>query len=70
MHEHTLSGRHAYRMVIGPDPGLSYGHRVDVDADLGALGTESTTWTRPGVRVRFPTGHETFVPARFFLQGR
>ncbi|MFE3766182.1 hypothetical protein ACFXPI_31000 [Streptomyces sp. NPDC059104] len=23
-----------------------------------------------GVRVRFPTGHEVFVPARFFLYGR
>ncbi|MEV6785938.1 hypothetical protein [Streptomyces sp. NPDC051098] len=70
VHEHTLSGRHSYSLVIGRDPGLSYGHRVGVDTDLGADGIESTTWTSAGVRVRFPTGHEVFVPARFFLYGR
>ncbi|WP_392896451.1 hypothetical protein [Streptomyces sp. LN699] len=70
VHEHTLSGRHSYRMVIGRDPTPSYGHWVDVDAALGAKGIESTTWTESGVRVRFPTGHEIFVPARSFLYGR
>ncbi|WP_328862348.1 hypothetical protein [Streptomyces sp. NBC_00306] len=70
VHEHTLSGRHSYRLVIGRDPGLSYGHWVGVDTDLGADGIESTTWTTAGVRVRFPTGHEVFVPAKFFLYGR
>ncbi|MEJ8638612.1 MULTISPECIES: hypothetical protein [Streptomyces] len=70
VHEHTLSGRHSYQLVIGRDPGLSYGHRVGVDTDLGADGIESTTWTTSGVRVRFPTGHEVFVPAKFFLYGR
>ncbi|MFD3698816.1 hypothetical protein ACFWUZ_22150 [Streptomyces sp. NPDC058646] len=70
VHEHGLSGRHSYRMVIGRDSGLSYGHWVDVDPALGAQGIASTTWTESGVRVRFPTGHEVFVPARFFLHGR
>ncbi|MGW7344558.1 hypothetical protein [Streptomyces sp. NPDC054854] len=43
---------------------------MDIDPVLGAKGIESTTWTESGVRVRFPTGHEIFVPARFFLFGR
>ncbi|MET9952499.1 hypothetical protein ABZ135_13265 [Streptomyces sp. NPDC006339] len=70
VHEHTLSGRHAYRMVIGRSPGASYGHWVEVDPVLGAEGVESTTWSESGVRVRFRTGHEIFVPARSFLFGR
>ncbi|MGI5447305.1 hypothetical protein ACQEVM_16275 [Streptomyces sp. CA-243310] len=70
VHVHTLSGRHSYKMVIGREPTPSYGHWVDVDAALGAEGVESTTWTESGVRVRFPTGHEIFVPARPFLYGR
>lgn len=70
VHQHTLSGRHSYRMVIGRDSSLSYGHWVDIDTVLGAKGIESATWTESGVRVRFPTGHEVFVPARSFLHGR
>ncbi|MFG2873795.1 hypothetical protein ACGFYU_02025 [Streptomyces sp. NPDC048337] len=70
VHEHTMSGRHSYRMVIGRDAGVSYGHWLDIDPTLGAKGIESTTWTETGVRVRFPTGHEIFVPARSFLYGR
>ncbi|MEU9303918.1 hypothetical protein [Streptomyces sp. NPDC048269] len=70
VHEHTLSGRHSYRMVIGRDSSVSYGHWVEIDPYLGAKGIESTTWTESGVRVRFPTGHEVFVPARFFQYGR
>ncbi len=70
VHQHSLSGRHSYTLVIGRDPGLSYGHRVGVDTSLGEDGVESTTWTASGVRVRFPAGHELFVPAKFFLHGR
>ncbi|WP_307787352.1 MULTISPECIES: hypothetical protein [Streptomyces] len=70
VHKHTLSGRHTYGVVIGRDPGLSYGHWVQVSPDLGAPGIKSTTWTKAGVRVRFLTGHEVFVPARFYLYGR
>ncbi|MFF8280979.1 hypothetical protein ACF05T_33805 [Streptomyces lateritius] len=70
VHQYSLSGRHSYKMVIGRDAGLSYGHWVDIDTAVGAKGIESTTWTESGVRVRFPTGHEVFVPARFFLYGR
>ncbi|MEV4950016.1 hypothetical protein [Streptomyces sp. NPDC053755] len=70
VHRYSLSGQQSYRMVVGRDPGASYGHWVDVDAALGASGIESATWTESGVRVRFPTGHELFVPARSFLYGR
>ncbi|WP_405786676.1 hypothetical protein OG753_39545 [Streptomyces sp. NBC_00029] len=70
VHEQTLSGRQSYRMVVGRYPGVAYGHWVDVETAWGAQGIESTTWTEAGVRVRFRTGHEVFVPARFFLHGR
>jgi hypothetical protein len=70
VHKHSLSGRHSYRMVIGRGSSPSYGHWVDIDTALGAKGIESTTWTESGVRVRFATGHEVFVPARLFLYGR
>ncbi|MER6199484.1 hypothetical protein ABT234_19210 [Streptomyces sp. NPDC001586] len=70
VHRHTLSGRHSYKMVIGRDPGLSYGHWVDIDTAVAAKGITSVTWTESGARVHFTTGHEAFVPARFFLHGR
>ncbi|MFF5446414.1 hypothetical protein [Streptomyces sp. NPDC012888] len=70
VHIHTLSGRHSYRLVVGRDPGLAYGHWLDVDAAPASAGVESATWTESGVRVRFATGHEVFVPARSFLHGR
>ncbi|MFJ8769734.1 hypothetical protein [Streptomyces clavifer] len=70
VHKHTLSGRNTYRLVVGRDSSLSYGHWVDLDAVLGAKGIRSTTWTESGVRVRFPTDHEIFVPARSFMYGR
>lgn len=70
VHSHSLSGRHSYKMVIGRENVTTYGHWVDIDTALGKDGIESTTWTQAGVRVRFPTGHEVFVPDRFFLYGR
>ncbi|MGW1641334.1 hypothetical protein [Streptomyces lavendulae] len=70
VHSHSLSGRHSYKMVIGRENVTTYGHWVDIDTALGKDGIESTTWTQAGVRVRFPTGHEVFVPDRFFLHGR
>ncbi|GLV84310.1 hypothetical protein Slala03_39990 [Streptomyces lavendulae subsp. lavendulae] len=70
VHSHSLSGRHSYKMVIGGENVQTYGHWVDIDTTLGKDGIESIIWTQAGVRVRFPTGHEVFVPARFFLYGR
>ncbi|MFB9558250.1 hypothetical protein [Streptomyces roseoviridis] len=70
VHEHTLSGRHRYRLVIGRDASASYGHWVEVEPYVAAQGVDSTTWTGQAVRIRFRTGHELAVPARFFLYGR
>lgn len=70
VHYYDLSGEHSYRMVISRTSGLGYGHWLDVDAAVAVEGIESTTWTESGVRVRFSTGHEISVPARFFLFGR
>ncbi|MET8508493.1 hypothetical protein ABZV60_28210 [Streptomyces sp. NPDC004787] len=66
----SLSGSETFRLFVGRDPKATYGHWLDVDAYLGREGVESTEWTLEGVRVRFPTGHEVFVPARAFLYGR
>ncbi|MFG3345683.1 hypothetical protein ACGF1Z_11560 [Streptomyces sp. NPDC048018] len=66
----TLSGSETFRLFVGRQPNPSYGHWIDVDAALGQRGVESTEWTSEGVRVRFPTGHEVFIPARAFLYGR
>jgi hypothetical protein len=68
--EQTLYGEDSYRLMVGRDPGLSYGHLLDVDTDLGADGVEETEWTKAGVRVRFATGHTLFVPAESFTYGR
>lgn len=66
----SLSGSETFRLFVGRDPGHDYGHWLDIDAYLGREGVASTEWTLEGVRVRFPTGHEVFVPARAFLYGR
>ncbi|MEU5219843.1 hypothetical protein AB0G79_27150 [Streptomyces sp. NPDC020807] len=66
----SLYGSDTFRLFIGRGPTPAYGHWLDVDAALGQRGVESTRWTREGVRVRFPGGHEVFVPARAFLYGR
>ncbi|MEU9144072.1 hypothetical protein [Streptomyces sp. NPDC048349] len=70
VHEWTPSGRHSYRMVTGRYPAPSYGHWVDLDTTVAREGVETATWTESGLRLRFRTGHEVFVPARFFLGGR
>lgn len=69
--ERTLLHGESYRLVIGSDPSLSYGHRVDISATgAGSFGVRATEWTAAGVRVRFTTGHEMFVPATMFIGGR
>lgn len=70
VHEQTMSGRESYRLMVGRDPGLSYGHSVEVDSYAGADGIKSADWSAAGVRVRFNTGHELFVPAKHFEHGR
>ncbi|GAA4101724.1 hypothetical protein [Actinomadura miaoliensis] len=67
-----IFGRHqAYRLYAGGSPDLGYGHFVrleflGVDRPVPA----GADWRRDGVRVRFTSGHEVFVPARYFLGGR
>ena len=69
--ERTLLSGASYRLVIGSDPSLSYGHRVDISATgAGSFDVRETEWTAAGVRVRFTTGHEMFVPAAMFIGGR
>jgi hypothetical protein len=62
----SLFGGPQHLIVVGRDPGFGYGHM------LGSPGEEvtDTTWTAEGVRVRFAGGHELFVPARWFMNGR
>ncbi|GAA4513976.1 hypothetical protein GCM10023191_081870 [Actinoallomurus oryzae] len=69
--ERTLLHGESYHLVIGSDPSLSYGHRVDINAaGDGGFGVRAAEWTAAGVRIRFTTGHELFVPATMFIGGR
>jgi hypothetical protein len=57
--------------VVGSDPSLSYGHRVDINTTAAeSFGVRATEWTAAGLRIRFTTGHELFVPAAEFTGGR
>ncbi|XTZ15178.1 hypothetical protein ACQSSU_27670 [Micromonospora echinospora] len=59
-----------YAVVLGRDPGGSYGHRVRLDA-TGMDPTELTVeWTADGVWLSYPSGHRVFVPATHFTGGR
>ncbi|WP_346777434.1 hypothetical protein [Streptomyces sp. HNM0575] len=66
----SLAGDESYRLTVGRDPGLSYGHAVEIDAALGEAGIESSHWTAAGLRIEFGSGHTLFVPARQFTYGR
>ncbi|GGL18111.1 hypothetical protein Sme01_55500 [Sphaerisporangium melleum] len=63
----SLAGE-SHQIVVGRDPGLSYGHRVDIETS--ARSVTAAEWTTAGVRVSFDTGHELFIPARYFTGGR
>lgn len=67
-----LSRRHqSYELFVGSDPSLNYGHWVTLEftgEDRPVI--EEARWEQAGVRVRFESGHELFVPARFFMYGR
>ncbi|GAA3471309.1 hypothetical protein [Nonomuraea roseola] len=58
----------SHQIVVGRDPSSSYGHRVDIETSADSVKT--TEWTTAGVRVLFDTGHELFIPARYFIGGR
>ncbi|MFG2006932.1 hypothetical protein ACGFNU_48085 [Spirillospora sp. NPDC048911] len=65
-------GRHRpYEVVIGRDPGLSYGHSVTFEATgEDAPRITGAEWRQDGVRITLDSGHDLFVPARKFLGGR
>jgi len=65
----VVGGTH-YELWLGRDPQLGYGHTVAVDITGTAPEQFETDWTEQGVRVRFASGHEIFVPARSFIGGR
>ncbi|EYB66612.1 hypothetical protein DEIPH_ctg084orf0028 [Deinococcus phoenicis] len=67
-----------WRLYLGRDAGQpSYGHFVslpelpDLYGETAAKWQEShVNWTPAGVRFTFWTGHELFVPARAYQNGR
>ncbi len=59
-----------HELWLGRDPGLNYGHRVALDITGADPERFEADWTEQGVRVRFESGHEIFVPARSFIGGR
>ncbi|RAY17250.1 hypothetical protein DPM19_03645 [Actinomadura craniellae] len=64
-------GRHrAYQLVAGRDPSLSYGHAVEVGFTGSTPKIQGTRWEPTGVLVRFNSGHEVHIPARYFMNGR
>ncbi|TDD26094.1 hypothetical protein E1287_36625 [Actinomadura sp. KC06] len=66
-------GRHqSYDLYTGSRRDLSYGHFVHLDSlEYGKPPViESANWTEEGVRVTFTSGHEVFVPARYYVGGR
>jgi hypothetical protein len=58
----------SHQIFVGRDPSLSYGHWVDIETSADSVKT--TEWTTAGVRVLFNTGHELFIPAKYFIGGR
>ncbi|MQY09822.1 hypothetical protein [Actinomadura macrotermitis] len=64
-------GRHRpYELVVGHDPGLTYGHLVELEVLDSRPVLAGADWRPEGVRLRFASGHEVFVPARAFMYGR
>ncbi|GAA2445241.1 hypothetical protein GCM10010191_72640 [Actinomadura vinacea] len=58
-------------LYAGRFPDMSYGHfvRLDITGEERP-DIKDASWDRNGVRVRFTTGHELFVPVRYFMYGR
>ncbi|MGW6729549.1 hypothetical protein ACWF9G_26910 [Nocardia sp. NPDC055029] len=70
--ERTLLGRDRHHEIYsGRDPSLSYGHGVRVDfTGTDTLKFAAVDWVPDGVRIRFDSGHELFIPAGKFIGGR
>ncbi|MCQ0012259.1 hypothetical protein [Actinomadura madurae] len=73
---HTRSwvfDRHVnYRLYTGSDPGLHYGYfvRLGFGAPEQRPVIKAVKWDGRGIRVTFASGHEVFVPTRYFVGGR
>ncbi len=65
-----LVGGTRYELWLGRDPQLNYGHSVAVDITGADPEQFDADWTEQGVKVRFGSGHEIFVPAKAFIGGR
>ncbi|MFC9978043.1 hypothetical protein ACFVH6_44760 [Spirillospora sp. NPDC127200] len=62
-----------YELWITRSGNPGYGHRIqidDIDPDGGKPRITAAEWRPEGVRVHFASGHQAFVPARWFLGGR
>ncbi|MEW2359698.1 hypothetical protein [Spirillospora sp. NPDC029432] len=60
-----------YELYTGRDTSMGYGHFVRLEftgADAPAF--KETRWEPAGFRARLDSGHEVFVPARYFMSGR
>jgi hypothetical protein len=66
----VVKRRRPYELSVGSN--LTYAHRVglDVSGSGGPPVIASATWDARGVLIRLRSGHEVFVPARYFLYGR
>jgi hypothetical protein len=62
--------RRPYELSVGSN--LTYAHRVglDVPGSGGPPAIAAATWDARRVLIRLRSGHEVFVPARYFLYGR
>ncbi|MFC5746663.1 hypothetical protein [Actinomadura rugatobispora] len=60
-----------HQIYAGRDSGLGYGHFVEIELPVGDRPVlKDAVWEPAGVRARFASGHELFVPARSFMYGR
>ncbi|WP_067488723.1 hypothetical protein [Actinomadura hibisca] len=73
VHTLLLRRHRPYELWITHRESPDYGHRVQLDGIAPGGGKPRITaaeWRPEGVRVHFASGHQTFVPARWFLGGR
>jgi hypothetical protein len=59
-----------YELWTGRGPQPSYGHVHSFQATKGSPVIADVHWRPEGVRVRFTSGQELFVPAKSFMGGR
>jgi len=66
-----LGGVKRYSLYTGRSPDFTYGHVVRLSWSGGDRPVlREAIRERDGVRARFTSGHEIFVPSRYFMFGR